>query len=287
MSKKIFYRILLAVIILIILYFSISIFQKDAQAITPANQLKENELILETKATDYPLFQYIEVTDSCGPYFGGQCVNVRSGPSTEFSVVTRLRTGVVLKVAETVTRGTQKWYKIELDKVLLRPERITGDWFVADGDYIKLFTDVGDQQLLNKKPNLTTKHIIVNLSKEMLYAYDGDNLFMQEPISTGLEFTPTPNGTFIVYKKTPSRYMQGPEKNIEAISNDIGSSQYYDLPGVPWDLYFTYDGDVIHGTYWHDHFGQRWSHGCVNLPSDKAKKLYKWADIGTPVIVKH
>lgn len=64
------------------------------------------------------------------------------------------------------------------------------------------------------------------------------------------------------------------------------SDQYYDLPGVPWDLYFTRNGDVIHGAYWHDKFGEPWSHGCVNLPVEQAMKLYKWAEVGVPVTVK-
>jgi lipoprotein-anchoring transpeptidase ErfK/SrfK len=112
----------------------------------------------------------------------------------------------------------------------------------------------------------------------MLYAYDGDTLYMQEAISTGLELTPTPRGVFTVYRMTPSRYMQGPIPGI--------SDQYFDLPGVPWNLYFTPEGAVIHGAYWHDRFGSPWSHGCVNLPPEKAKKLYAWAEIGTKVVVQ-
>ena len=72
--------------------------------------------------------------------------------------------------------------------------------------------------------------------------------------------------------------MQGPLPGI--------SDQYYDLPGVPWDLYFTHEGGAIHGAYWHDKFGERWSHGCVNLPIEKAKELYEWTDLGTTVVVR-
>ena len=72
--------------------------------------------------------------------------------------------------------------------------------------------------------------------------------------------------------------MQGP---VPGVSDDA-----YDLPGVPWDLYFTHGGAVIHGAYWHDKFGEPWSHGCVNLPLQKAKELYLWADVGTPVTVQ-
>ena len=72
--------------------------------------------------------------------------------------------------------------------------------------------------------------------------------------------------------------MQGPIPGV--------STQVYDLPGVPWNLYFTAGGSVIHGAYWHDHFGKPWSHGCVNLPPQKAKELYLWAPIGIKVTVR-
>ena len=72
--------------------------------------------------------------------------------------------------------------------------------------------------------------------------------------------------------------MQGPIPDI--------SEKQYDLPGVPWNLYFTEQGAVIHGAYWHNKFGQLWSSGCVNLPPEKAKKLYLWADLGMEVIVR-
>lgn len=224
-----------------------------------------------------PRFEYIEVLDGCGPYYMGSCVNVRSGPGEEYSVVARLRTGVVLRVAETVIHGDQAWYKIKFEDGVRYPERITGDWYVA-ASYVQLTTDKGDELLTSDNNNATAKRIVVDLSEEVLYAYDGDVLFMKEFISTGLEFTPTPRGTFTVFKKTPSRYMQGPVPDV--------SDQYFDLPGVPWDLYFSHEGAVIHGAYWHDNFGKPWSHGCVNLPVQKAKELYQWTDIGTSVVVQ-
>jgi lipoprotein-anchoring transpeptidase ErfK/SrfK len=153
---------------------------------------------------------------------------------------------------------------------------VKSGWYVLT-DAVQAFKDDGDHRLQKGDHATTTKRILVNLTTETLSAYDGDILFMQEPISTGLDFTPTPVGTFTIYAKTPTRYMQGPIIGV--------SDQAYDLPGVPWDLYFTTDGAVIHGAYWHDHFGQPWSHGCVNLAPQKAKELYYWADIGTPVTV--
>lgn len=239
---------------------------------------QEGPVATSTPTAPQPrLYKYIEVVDGCGPYYDtGVCVNMRSGAGTEYPVVERLRTGVVLEVADTVTVDGHEWYKIGFSTELRYPERVTGDLFVS-ADVVEVFFNEGDK-LLGKETPKTDKRIVVDLSQETLYAYDGDTLFMQESISTGLELTPTSPGTFSVYKKTPSRYMQGPIPEV--------SDQYYDLPGVPWNLYFTYGGAVIHGAYWHDHFGQPWSHGCVNLPPQKAKELYLWADVGTKVIVQ-
>ena len=44
------------------------------------------------------LFEYIEIIDSCGPNFNGECLNVRSGPGEDYPKVMRLRNGIVLKI---------------------------------------------------------------------------------------------------------------------------------------------------------------------------------------------
>lgn len=238
---------------------------------------KDTRIILPIQPPSPPLFKYIEVVDGCGPNFEGACVRMRSGPGVEYGVVSRLRTGMVLRVEDTVTENGQEWYKIKFDNDIRYPERVTEEWFVS-AELVQIFLDEGDKKLIEGQNASTTKKIIVDRSEQMLYAYEKNALFMQEKISAGLELTPTPRGTFSVYKKTPSRYMQGPLPGI--------SDQYYDLPGVPWNLYFTLQGGAIHGTYWHDKFGQPWSHGCVNLPPAQAKKLYQWADVGTIVIVQ-
>lgn len=251
----------------------------DATGLIAANAHSDTGPEPSTPSKSTP-FHYIEIIDGCGPYYGGDpCVNLRSERSLDAAVVARLRTGVVLRVEATTTEENgHEWYSIIFDGALRYPERVAGKWYVAvDPESVQPFDDVGDKDLTGPAV-ASTKRIVVDLTDERLYAYDGDVLFMDEPISTGLEFTPTPRGTFTVFRKTPSRYMQGP---IPGVSN-----QYYDLPGVPWNLYFTYGGAVIHGAYWHDHFGEPWSHGCVNLPPQKAKALYEWADTGTTVVVR-
>jgi lipoprotein-anchoring transpeptidase ErfK/SrfK len=54
------------------------------------------------------------------------------------------------------------------------------------------------------------------------------------------------------------------------------------LPGVPWVSFFHEDGYSCHGTYWHDNFGLRMSHGCINMRTDQALWLYRWTEPTVP-----
>jgi lipoprotein-anchoring transpeptidase ErfK/SrfK len=278
-KKSLTALLLLIITILIVAVFVWGLQRKPAQAPISSRVVNTEQATSTKPAPAIPVVigtPYAEIINSCGPYFDGTCADMRSGPGTQYPVVMRLRTGIILKVDTTVTNEEGTWFKVDAGTNIRYPERVTSDWYVSS-DFANVFYNVGDQELEKGDDTTTTKKIVVDLSKQMLYAYDGTTLFMQEPVSTGLPDTPTPVGTFEVYKKTPSRYMQGPVPGL--------SDQYYDLPGVPWDLYFTNDGGAIHGTYWHNHFGEEWSHGCVNLPLDAAEKLYKWTPLGTPVIV--
>jgi hypothetical protein len=252
---------------------------ETARTATSAPEAATTTIPIATSTQLSPvLHNYVEVTDSCGPHFEGACANIRSGPSTSDSVVLKARTGMVLAVdSSTVLDADGRvWYRIIFDEWVRYPERVSGDWYIAS-DFVHPFQNPGPQEYVPGKSPTTTKHIVVNRTKQMMYAYDGDELFLETPVSTGLELTPTPRGTFTIFRKVASRYMQGPIPGI--------SDQYYDLPGVPWSLYFTEDGGAIHGAYWHNNFGSPWSHGCVNLPLDVAQKIFNWADVGTQVLV--
>ena len=246
------------------------------QVATTSHSLSTTTLMLPINNV---LFEYVEVIDGCDIHFEGDCLNARSGPGTDFSVQRQLRNGIVLKVGGSVERDGELWYRIVFDEFIRYPERMAGDWYVHS-DYVSVLYDEGDKTSWEDGvATSTNKRIVVNRSEQVLRAYDGDAFFLEAAISTGLELTPTPRGTFTIFKKTPSRYMQGPLPNL-------ADRQVYDLPGVPWNLYFTQGGAVIHGAYWHDSFGTTYSHGCVNLPVDIARILYQWADLGTQVIVE-
>jgi hypothetical protein len=220
---------------------------------------------------------HIKVTDGCEHDYSGACLNARRQPNASSPVVTQLRNGQVLKVDGTVDGQDRSWYRVTFSGEWLRyPNRLPDTWYVA-GEYVQPL-DVKGKGTAEPGNASSSKRIVVDLSEQELTAYASGSVFMREAVSTGRALFPTPRGTFPVYKMMPSRYMQGPIPNI--------ADQHYDLPGVPWNLYFTYQGAVIHGAYWHNQFGQPWSHGCVNLPPEQAEKLYQWAELGTEVVVK-
>ncbi len=113
--------------------------------------------------------------------------------------------------------------------------------------------------------------IDVDLTNQMVYAYEGDTVVNSFVVSTGTWMTPTVTGEFKIYVKYRSGSMSGPG--------------YY-LPDVPYIMYF--HGDYgLHGTYWHNNFGTPMSHGCVNLRTEEAGWLFNWASVGTVVNVHH
>jgi lipoprotein-anchoring transpeptidase ErfK/SrfK len=125
---------------------------------------------------------------------------------------------------------------------------------------------------------LEQKVIEVNLTTQMLTAYENEKIMLQTNISSGIATvrsnpkelsTKTPVGEFRIISKYPSKHMGN--GNLFADLDD------YELPGVPWTSFFTETGVAFHGTYWHENFGTPMSRGCVNMRIEEAKWLFRWA----------
>lgn len=125
-------------------------------------------------------------------------------------------------------------------------------------------------QALQQLKRSDKRWIEVNLTTQRLVAWSGDKPVHAVMVSTGKTATPTRTGVFAVQYKFKTKRMQGDN---------------YDVPGVPFTMF--YDGNyAIHGAYWHNRFGTPVSHGCVNVAVDHAEWLFKWAQVGTPVVVR-
>jgi lipoprotein-anchoring transpeptidase ErfK/SrfK len=113
--------------------------------------------------------------------------------------------------------------------------------------------------------------IDVDLTNQMVYAYEGDVVVNSFVVSTGTWLTPTVTGKHKIYVKVRMQDMRGPG---------------YHLRDVPYVMFFS--GDYgLHGTYWHNNFGTPMSRGCVNLTIDDAAWLFNWASVGTVVNVHY
>jgi hypothetical protein len=115
------------------------------------------------------------------------------------------------------------------------------------------------------------KWIDINITKQVLVAYEGKRAVFATLVSTGEaglsdheESTATIKGIFRIHTKLVAATMD---------SDEVGEE--FELRDVPYVQYFK-EGYAIHGAYWHDGFGRPKSHGCVNLAPEDARRLFFW-----------
>ncbi len=144
-----------------------------------------------------------------------------------------------------------------------------GDWdwyLVGPGQWIEE-RRVGRVLPVNRPEGVKGHWIAVDLYDQVVTAYDGDKMIFATLVSTGIAVPGkgTNRGLFRIWGRFRADNMSG----------DMGGPDAYNLPQVPYVMYF--DGSIsLHGTYWHDGFGYRHSHGCVNLSIADAHWLYDW-----------
>lgn len=114
------------------------------------------------------------------------------------------------------------------------------------------------------------KRVEIDLTKQRLYAYEGNRLVMKTRISSGRTGN-TPTG----------RFKAGPYKSATHFS-----SLYHNAP-MPWSVQVT--GNIfIHGFSEVPNYPA--SKGCIRVPIggfNPAKKLYRWLDVGTPIRISY
>lgn len=136
----------------------------------------------------------------------------------------------------------------------------------------EIASDFTQTKVLGDSTSTDPKRIEVDLTHQMLYAFEGSRLIYSFLVSTG-KYNYTPTGVYHIWIKL--RY-----------ANMVGGhgADYYNLPNVPYVMYWAggnipkTDGYGIHGTYWHHNFGHPMSHGCINMYTPDAEALYNWAD---------
>jgi hypothetical protein len=138
------------------------------------------------------------------------------------------------------------------DRVLheLEDGHFVRDWFLAVAEKVDRPRGVREDE----------PWVHVSVGSQTLVVYRGDVPVYATLVSTGLEGHDTPRGLFTIR-----------EKHVSDTMSNIGAdatSDRYAIEDVPWTQYFS--GSIaLHAAFWHERFGLRRSHGCVNLaPAD-------------------
>ena len=139
-------------------------------------------------------------------------------------------------------------------------------------------------------PKVTTaslgSSIVVDLSENHLYLYDGLRVVKEYPVATAMQPYTTPVGTWEIVNKqeNPTWYNPAEDTWGADLPPSIGPG-----PGNPLGtraLYLNAPGIRIHGTYSSSSIGTYASHGCIRMYISDSEDLYGRVPIGTRVIIK-
>jgi len=129
-------------------------------------------------------------------------------------------------------------------------------------------------------PLVTERRIVVDISDQHLFAYEGDTLVYSFVASTGIDSSPTIPGVFQVLSKEEQAY---------ASSWDLWMPHFMGIYRTGPD--FT---NGIHALptlssgvrLWEGYLGRPVSYGCIVIGLNQAATLYEWAELGTLVVIQ-
>ncbi len=119
------------------------------------------------------------------------------------------------------------------------------------------------------------KRIEADLDNQTLSCYEGNTEVFFCRISSGIKYDfqtglnnselATPVGNLLTHWK------------IISLNMTAGTFQSgYSTPAVPWSTMISGEGIAIHGAFWHNAFGEKRSHGCINVRPEDAKWIFRW-----------
>ncbi|MGC9520704.1 MAG: L,D-transpeptidase family protein [Anaerolineae bacterium] len=244
----------------------------------------------------YPEQPFIETMSEFG--FWGEVSSIYTEaytlPSTGSGRKYRFYGGTVFHVLESLRDDEEVgWYKVADD---YPPRQNTNHQWVLARDLRR----IPRAEMAPIHPFVGNKRIEVDLQAQTLTCFEGDERVFTTLVASGLGGgLATTSGEQCVILKQPSRHMSNvPYPGME--SQEVSSGDIFDLPGIPWNIFFNLHGQAIHGTYWHNDFGIRRSHGCLNVSCDAAHWIYRWVTpiggyeddfiqgncrVGTPIII--
>lgn len=185
---------------------------------------------------------------------------VRRAPEPEAEVVARIKFHAELFVVGEGVRGSdgQAWFEVPAT------DEHAGGWVLADD--IRRFIAVAPDEPLGGQITID-----VDLDEQVLSVWLEDRPVFVTLISSGKINDQTPTGVYRIETKRAYGKME---------SLPHAREPYY-VEAVPWVMYFQ-GRYALHAAYWHDMFGHRMSHGCVNLSPRDARRVFELASPRLP-----
>jgi hypothetical protein len=198
--------------------------------------------------------------------------NLRAEPTTRVASVGELPSGLPIVVSswvvgEEVIKDNPTW--------------------AALGDGVYLYSSVLRPVGLPAAPapppdaaSVRGRWIDLNLTQQVVVAYEGDAPQRLARTSTGRPGWETAPGVYAIQRRVEKETME----SSSLIGLDAQRADYK-VENVRWTQYFSADGKALHENYWkpRDEFGIPSSHGCVGLVAEDALFFWTWADIGVPI----
>jgi hypothetical protein len=162
-----------------------------------------------------------------------------------------------LDILEEATVGTQRWVRVA-------DASVAGWMRSADLNEVRAMPRPGNT-------GLHAQWFDVDLGEQTVVAYLNDKPAYATLTSSGREPNHTPLGNYPVWGKATAITMK---------SQNYDDQPYY-VNKVPWVMFFQAH-NALHGAYWHDRFGVKKSHGCVNLSPKDARAIFDWLEPALP-----
>lgn len=178
--------------------------------------------------------------------------------------------------------------------------KVTGGYYGwkidQDAEYKALISDIKKGKAVEREPKYSVRakshgasdigdtYAEVDLTNQHMYFTKNGKVVLDSPIVTGNpnRGNATPAGTYSLTYKTRNAVLRGAKKP--------DGTYEYESPVAYW---MPFNGGIgFHDATWQSSFGgERYktngSHGCVNMPKDKAAKLYELLPEKCPVICYH
>jgi lipoprotein-anchoring transpeptidase ErfK/SrfK len=141
----------------------------------------------------------------------------------------------------------------------------TGFWL--DASHVR----VAEPRPMPKDLDPKERWIDVDLSSQTLVAYVGTRPVYATLVSSGRESDDPAND-----HRTPVGEWRIREKHVTTTMDGDGTAAGdlpYSIEDVPYAMYY-HRSYALHAAFWHQNFGVRMSHGCVNLAPLDAKYLF-------------